>query len=104
MITLQAVALGAMLALTPSVLMLVYALWFDGKLPSEYPPEILFEDRLAFDLRDCAARINDPLVSPEAVAARVRLIMACRIPLQATGFQVELHRDDQFIEDDGRGK
>lgn len=63
-----------------SVLMLVYALWFDGKLPSKYPPEILFQDRLAFDLRDCAARINDPLVSPEAVAARVRLIMACRIP------------------------
>src|ERR1700730_14989810 len=61
MTTLQAISLGAMLALTPSILACVWALGLDNKLSSQYPPEILVEDRLACDLRDCAQRINDPL-------------------------------------------
>ena len=104
MTTLQAISLGAMLALTPSILACVWALGFDNKLSSEYPPEILAEDRLAFDLRDCAQRINGPLASPEAVAARVRLLMACRILLQATGFQVEIVRKPLFIDDEDGGE
>jgi hypothetical protein len=55
---------------------------------------------LAFDLQDCAQRINDPLAGPEAVAARVRLIVSCRILLQATGFQISMDRKPLVIEDD----
>jgi hypothetical protein len=40
------------------------------------------------------------VASPEAVAAKVRLIMSCRILLQATGFQVEMARKPLFVEDD----
>jgi hypothetical protein len=101
MTILQAISLGAMLAMTPIVLVWVWVLCRGGVLSSsQYPRELLAEDRLAYDLRDCASRTNDPLASPEAVAARVRLIMACRILLQATGFQVEMARKSLFIEDD----
>ena len=99
MTTLQAISLDAMLALTPSALLMVWALWWEIS-PSKYPSEILTEDRLAFDLQDCAARVNEPLASPEAVAARVRLIMSCRILLQATGFTINMDRKPLFIDDE----
>jgi hypothetical protein len=43
MTTLQkkAIGPGATLTLTPSVLVMVWTLWFDGKSPSRYPSEIL---------------------------------------------------------------
>ena len=105
MTTLQAVGLGFILALIPSILVWVWLFCRDGAFSSpQYPSEILIEDRLAYDLHDCASRINAPLASPEAVAARVRLIMACRILLQATGFQVEMVRKSLFIDDEDGGK
>ena len=100
-LALQAVGLGFILALIPSILVWVWLFCRDGAFSSpQYPSEILIEDRLAYDLHDCASRINDPVASPEAVAARVRLIMACRILLQATGFQVDMVRKPLVIEDD----
>ena len=101
MTTLQAVGLGFILAVIPSILVWVWLFCRDGAFSSsQYPSEILIEDRLAYDLRDCASRINDPVASPEAVAARVRLIMACRSLLQATGFQIDMVRKPLVIEDD----
>ena len=103
MTALQAVGLGFILALIPSIW--VWLFCRDGAFSSpQYPSEILIEDRLAYDLRDCASSINDPVASPEAVAARVRLIMACRILLQATGFQVDMVRKPLFIDDEDGGE
>ena len=104
MTTLQAGGLGFILALIPSILVWVWLFCRNGAFSSsQYPSEILIEDRLAYDLRDCASRINDPVASPEAVAARVRLIMACRVLLQATGFQVDMARKPLVIMDDENG-
>src|SRR6202521_1462510 len=104
-LALQAVGLGFILALIPSILVWVWLFCRDGAFSSpQYPSEILIEDRLAYDLRDCASRVNDPVASPEAVAARVRLIMACRILLQATGFQVDMVRKPLFLDDEDGGE
>jgi hypothetical protein len=48
---------------------------------------ILFETT-AKDLRACVDRINDRLDGVDEVEARLRLVLTCRLLLEAAGFRV----------------
>jgi hypothetical protein len=88
MSTEQAILLGALLALTPSVLLMTWALRWDSKLPSPQQPDILAEhiEDMAFDLRRYADRIHDQPSSPNELRARLELIRACKLVLAAAGY------------------
>jgi hypothetical protein len=88
MSTIQAMILGAMLALTPSVLLMTWALWRESKLPPPQQPEILAEhiEDLAVDLRHYSDRIQDQPSSPDELRARLELIRACKLLLAAAGY------------------
>jgi hypothetical protein len=107
MSTIQAMILGAMLALalTPSVLLMTWALRRESKLPSSpQQPDILAEhlEDTAFDLQRYADRIHDQPSSPNELRARLELIRACKLVLAAAGysFTVDEHRNIIIEEDD----
>ena len=106
--TSQAIILGMMPALTPSVLLLMWVLWRDGKLSLHRgQPEIMpccRFDHTASDLRDLAERINDSPTSQRELAARLRLTESCRLVLVMVGFNVEMHRAPVIIADDEEGE
>jgi len=85
MTTLQAIILGAMLALTPSFLVLTCLLWS----PHDQI-ELLcrrFENTTS-NLIDCAEHINDEITTQQELVARLRLINTCRLVTVAVGFTV----------------
>ena len=89
MSTPQAIILGMMLALTPSVLALTWALWSPhDQLELPYR---CFENT-ASDLIDCAGHINDEITTQQELVARLRLINSCRLILVAVGFTVSMPR------------
>ena len=107
MSTIQAVILGAMLALTPSVLLMTWALWRD-KPPPPQQPDILAEhiEDTAFDLRRYADRIHDQPSSPNELRARLELIRACKLVLAAAGysFSIDEYRNVIIDDDDANGE
>jgi hypothetical protein len=78
MSTPQAIILGMMLALTPSVLVLTWALW-----PPHDQLELPYRcfENTASDLIDCAEHINDEITTQQELVARLRLINSCRLVL-----------------------
>jgi hypothetical protein len=105
MSTLQAIILGMLLALTPSVLFLTWVLWQGGKLPLHDQfelPYVRFENT-ASDLIDCADHINDGIITRQQLVARLRLINSCRLVLVMVGFTVIMDRKPRVVEDDQEG-
>jgi hypothetical protein len=105
MSTEQAILLGALLALTPSVLLMTFALWWDDKPPPQQP-DILAEhiEDMAVDLRRYAEGWQRPLASPTELAARLELIRACKLVLAAAGysFSIDEYRNAIIEDDEGR--
>jgi hypothetical protein len=100
MSTPQAIILGMMLALTPSVLVLTWALWSPhDQLELPYR---CFENT-ASDLIDCAEHINDEITTQQELVARLRLINSCRLVLVKVGFTVIMNRKPRVVEDDQEG-
>ena len=97
MSTPQAIILGMMLTLTPSVLVLTWSLW---------PPHDQFElpcrsfENTVSDLIDCAEHINDEITTQQEFVARLRLIKSGRLVLVMAGFTVSRDRTPVTIEDD----
>ncbi len=95
MTTLQAIGLGAILVLTPSLLVWVWILGFDKRLPP-YRREVfpqLFEDRVAADLNECVEHIlHHGIGNSDELAARLRLIGAARRCCVAVGLTVTMNR------------
>jgi hypothetical protein len=100
----QAMILGAMLALTPSVLMMTWAVWWDKLPPPPQQPEIERIEAMAAELRLFADRIIEPVASPDELAARLQLIGACRRVLAAAGytFTIDEYRNVIIEDDNGR--
>jgi hypothetical protein len=98
MSTPQAIILGMMLTLTPSVLVLTWSLW---------PPHDQFElPCRSFEntvLIDCAEHINDEITTQQELVARLRLINSCRLVLVAVGFTISMDRKPLVLEDDQEG-
>jgi len=57
-------------------------------------------EAIAADLRHFAEHINDQLTSPDELAARLRLINACKMVLAAADFNIDMDRDQLSIEDE----
>jgi hypothetical protein len=104
MTTTQAIVLGAMLALTPSVLLMTWALWRDAKPPAppEHPDIDHIED-MAVDLRHYADRIHDQVSNPNELRARLELIRACKLLLAAVGYRFTVDEYRNVIIDDNEG-
>jgi hypothetical protein len=54
----------------------------------------------AADLMECAEHIDDSFTSMEELAARLQLIRACKLVLEAVGFTIDLRREPIEIDDD----
>jgi hypothetical protein len=105
MSTLQAIILGMLLALTPSVLFLTWVLWQGGKLPLHDQLELPYGrfENTASDLIDCAEHINDEITTQRELVARLRLINSCRLVLVTVGFTVIMNRKPRVVEGDQEG-
>jgi hypothetical protein len=96
--TISAMILGALLALTPSVLVVTWAVWRDGKLPA--PRETPIID-MARELRSFADHIIDPVASPEDLAVRLRVISAAKALLAAAGYTFTINEYRNVVIEDG---